>query len=322
MRAIRVSGTGGPDVLRLEDVADPRPAAGEVLIRVEAAGVNFIEIYQRQGQYTVRLPFTPGAEGAGTVVEVGEGVTAVQPGARVASVALRGSYAELSLAPADKVVELPEDVDVRAAAAMMLQGITAHYLATSTYPLASSDACLVHAAAGGVGLLLCQLAALRGARVIGTTSTAGKAALAREAGAADVILYTEQSFVEETRRLTAGRGVQVVYDSVGRTTFDGGLECLAPRGMLVLFGQSSGPVPALDPQVLARRGSLFLTRPTMAHYIATRDELLARVTELLDRIRDGSLRVRVDRTYPLADAAEAHRAIESRATAGKLLLLP
>lgn len=322
MRAIRVSGTGGPDVLRLEDVADPRPAAGEVLIRVEAAGVNFIEIYQRQGQYTVRLPFTPGAEGAGTVVEVGEGVTAVQPGARVASVALRGSYAELSLAPADKVVELPEDVDVRAAAAMMLQGITAHYLAMSTYPLASSDACLVHAAAGGVGLLLCQLAALRGARVIGTTSTAGKAALAREAGAADVILYTEQSFVEETRRLTAGRGVQVVYDSVGRTTFDGGLECLAPRGMLVLFGQSSGPVPALDPQVLARRGSLFLTRPTMAHYIATRDELLARVTELLDRIRDGSLRVRVDRTYPLADAAEAHRAIESRATAGKLLLLP
>jgi NADPH2:quinone reductase len=322
MRAIRVGGHGGAEVLRLEEAPDPRPGAGEVLVRVEAAGVNFIEIYQRMGMYPVAPPFTPGTEGAGTVIDVGEGADGVRPGDRVASVALRGSYAELSTADADKVIVLPDDVDTRTAAAIMLQGMTAHYLATSTFPLSPGDTCLVHAAAGGVGLLLCQIAAKRGARVIGTVSTKEKAALARDAGAAEVILYTQQSFAEEVKRLTNGRGVRVVFDSVGRTTFEDGLGCLAPRGMMVLFGQSSGSVRPLDPQILNRHGSLYLTRPSLAYYVATREELLARATDLMHWIRDGALRVRIDREFPLAYAADAHRALESRATAGKLLLRP
>jgi len=322
MRAIEVHTPGDAGVLRLEEVPDPRPAAGEALVRVEAVGVNFIDVYQRTGLYPRPRPFTPGTEGAGVVLAVGDGVTSVRVGDRVASEGLRGSYAELAVAPAERLVVLPDDVETRTAAAVMLQGMTAHYLATSTYPLSPGDWCLVHAAAGGVGLLLCQIAARRGARVIGTTSTPEKAALALEAGAHEVVRYTEQDFVSEVRRITAGHGVQVAYDSVGRTTFEGSLDCLARRGMLVLFGQSSGPVPPVDPQVLNRKGSLFLTRPTLAHYTATREELVARASDLLAWIGDGTLAVRIDRAYPLADAAEAHRALESRRTTGKVLLVP
>lgn len=320
MKAIRVVRHGGPEVLRLEEVADPVPAADEALVRLDAAGINFIEIYQRKGLYPLKLPYTLGTEGAGTVVAVGSGVSAVRVGDRVASVDFRGTYAELSIAKAERLIVLPRNVETRTAAALVLQGITAHYLATSTYPLKRGDAALVHAAAGGVGLLLCQIATGRGARVIGTTSTPEKAALAREAGAQEVILYTKQNFVEESRRLTSGRGVQVVYDSVGKDTFEGSLDSLAPRGMLVLYGQSSGPVPPLDPQILNRKGSLFLTRPTIAHYTATRDELTARATDLLDWLRDGDLTVRIDRTFSLEAAAEAHTALESRETMGKVLL--
>jgi NADPH2:quinone reductase len=255
------------------------------------------------------------------VVEVGEGVTVVGPGDRVVSASLLGSYAELTRAPAERLVVLPDSVDSRTAAALMLQGLTAHYLATSNYPLAPGTWCLIHAAAGGVGLLLCQIARDRGARVIGTVSTPEKAALAA-AGAEEVVLYSRHDFVTEVRRITGGRGVAVVYDSVGKSTFEGSLDCLSPRGMLVLFGQSSGPVPPFDPQVLNSKGSLFLTRPTLSHYVATREELLARAGNLFTWVEKGSLSVRIDRTYPLSDAAEAHRVLESRATTGKVLLIP
>jgi NADPH2:quinone reductase len=322
MRAVRVHRTGGPEVLQVEEVADPSPGPGQALVGLAAIGVNFIEVYQRKGLYPSPLPFTPGSEGAGRVLAVGEGVTVVKPGDRVASINLMGSYAELALAPAERLVILPPSLDTPAAAALMLQGITAHYLATSTYPLAQGAWCLIHAAAGGVGLLLCQIARACGARIIGTVSTAEKAALASEAGANEVVLYTEQDFVTEVRRLTGGRGVAVVYDSVGRSTFEGSLNCLSPRGMLVLFGQSSGPVPPVDPQVLNSKGSLYLTRPTLTHYVATREELLARATDVFRWLQDGRLNARVDRTYPLAGAVAAHRALESRETKGKLLLIP
>lgn len=322
MKAIRVHAPGGPEALRIEDVADPIPGPGEALVRVEAVGVNFIEVYQRVGLYSVPLPFTPGGEGAGTVVGLGPGATAVRVGDRVASHELRGAYAELATAPAERLVVLPDAIDTRTGAAAMLQGMTAHYLATSTYPLGRGDWCLVHAAAGGVGLLLCQLAAQRGARVIGTVSTAAKEALARDAGAHAVIRYTEQDFVAEVRRMTEGRGVQVVYDSVGKTTFEGSLDSLARRGMLVLFGQSSGPVPPMDPQVLNRKGSLFLTRPSLGAYVATREELASRASDVLRWIGNGSLKIRIDRSYPLAQAADAHRALESRGTSGKVLVIP
>jgi len=322
MKAIQVQQVGGPEVLQLGEVTDPRPGPGEALVRVEAAGLNFIEIYQRKGLYPVPLPFTPGTEGSGRVLEIGEGVSAVKPGDRVAAVNLMGSYAELTRAPAERLVVLPEWIDGRTGAALMLQGLTAHYLTTSTYQLSQGTWCLVHAAAGGVGLLLCQMARLRGARTIGTVSTEGKAALALQAGAEEVVLYSKQDFVAEVRRITGGRGVRVVYDSVGKSTFDGSLNCLSARGMLVLFGQSSGPVPPVDPQVLNSKGSLFLTRPAVAHYVATREELLARAKDLFDWVRDRSIRVRVDRTFQLADAAAAHRALESRETKGKVLLIP
>jgi NADPH2:quinone reductase len=322
MKAIRVRETGGPDVLHLEEIPDPVVGPGQALVELDATGVNFIEVYQRSGLYPTPLPVTPGREGAGTVVAVGDDVTEVRVGDRVASHELDGTYAELALGNAERLVRLPDTVDTRTAAALMLQGITAHYLATSTHPLRPGDTVLVHAAAGGVGLFLCQIATRRGARVIGTASTEQKAALARAAGATDVIRYTEQDFVAETRRLTSGRGVQVVYDSVGRTTFQGSLDALAPRGMLVLFGQSSGPVAPLDPQVLNRKGSLFLTRPTIGHYVATREELHWRAHELLTWVARGELDVRVDREVPLADAPEAHRALEGRATMGKVLLVP
>jgi NADPH:quinone reductase len=322
MKAIRVHQPGGPEVLKLEEVPDPRPGAGEALVRLEAIGVNFVEVYQRTGQYRSSLPFTPGAEGAGRVVELGPDVTGLKVGDRVAGVNFKGSYAELAVAPVERLIVLPESIDVKLAAAVMLQGITAHYLAISTYPLTSDSECLIHAAAGGVGLLLCQIAKLRGARIIGTVSTPEKASLATGAGANDVVLYTRQNFVDEVRRLTGGRGVHVVYDSVGKSTFDGSLDSLHPRGMMVLFGQSSGPVSPVDPQVLNSKGSLYLTRPTLANYIATREELSARATDLFRWIAEGSLNVRIDRTYPLAEAAKAHAALEGRQTTGKVLLLP
>ena len=322
MKAIRIHEHGGPEALRLEEVPEPVPGPGQVLFRVEAAGVNFIEVYQRTGLYRVTLPATPGSEAAGTVAAVGPGVTEFHAGDAVASQNVLGAYAEYALAPAERVVRLPPGVTTRLGAAVMLQGMTAHYLACSTYPLGKGDACLIHAAAGGVGLLLTQIAKLRGARAIGTASVREKAALAKEAGAEDVILYTEEDFAAAVARLTRGAGVRVVYDSVGRTTFDKSLECLAPRGMMVLFGQSSGPVPPFDPQILNRRGSLFLTRPTLNHYVATRAELLERAGEVLGWVRDGKLRVRISRELPLSQAAEAHRQLEARATTGKVLLIP
>jgi len=322
VHAIRVYQVGGPEVLRYESVERPSPGRGQALVRVEAAGINFIEVYQRTGRYKVALPFTPGSEAGGEVVEIGDGVSEVKVGDQVASQNLVGSYAEYALAAAERLVRLPAGVTPRAGAAVMLQGMTAHYLACSTFPLAAGHTCLVHAAAGGVGLLLCQIAKRRGARVIGTVSTGEKAALAREAGADEVILYMQEDFATETRRLTAGAGVQVVYDSVGRTTFAKSLDCLAPRGMMVLYGQSSGPVEPVDPQVLAQKGSLFLTRPTLAHYVATQTELLERASVVLGWVADGSLKVRIGHEFPLAAAAEAHTELEARRTAGKVLLIP
>ena len=300
----------------------PRPGPGQALLRIEAVGLNFVEIYQRTGLYRLPLPFTAGSEAAGTVEAVGPGVTTVRPGDRVASVNTLGAYAEYALAQAERLVPVPDRVTTRQAAAVLLQGITAHYLTHSTFPLQRGQTCLVHAAAGGVGLLLCQMARRLGARVIATVSTEEKAALAREAGADEVILYTQADFETEVKRLTAGTGVHVVYDSVGRTTFAKGLNCLVPRGMMVLFGQSSGPVEPFELQLLAQKGSLFLTRPTIGHYTASRAELLERADEVLGWVASGALAVRVGHEYPLAQAAEAHRALEGRRTTGKALLLP
>ena len=322
MKAIRVHAPGGPEALRFEDVPDPRPQAGEAVVRVEAAGVNFIDVYHRTGLYQVPLPATLGQEGAGTVLEVGADVRDVAPGDRVAWASVLGSYAEKALVPASRLVRLPDGVSAREGAAAMLQGMTAHYLACSTYPLKPGDACLVHAGAGGVGLLLTQIARIRGARVFTTVSTPEKAKLSREAGADQTIDYTKQDFAEEVRRATNGRGVPVIYDSVGKTTFEKGLTCLVPRGMMVLFGQSSGPVGPFDPQVLSQRGSLYLTRPTLGHYVATREELLARAGDLFGWIREGRLKLRIAHEFPLAEAASAHRDLEGRRTTGKILLRP
>jgi NADPH2:quinone reductase len=323
MKAIRISAPGGPEALRLEEIADPSPKAGEVLVRVEAIGLNFIDVYFRLGLYKpAGYPFTPGGEMAGAVEAVGPGVTGVKPGDRVATVNAQGAYAEKALVPANRLVPVPDGVSARQAAAAMLQGMTAHYLATSTRPLGPGDTCLVHAAAGGVGLLLCRIAKRRGARVIGTVSTEKKAELAREAGADEVILYTKSDFVAETKRLTGGRGVEAVYDSVGKTTFQKGLDVLALRGTMVLFGQSSGPAEPIDPQILNQKGSIFLTRPSLFHYVASREELLARGGDVLSWVKDGSLPLHIDRTFPLAEAAAAHRALEARETSGKVLILP
>jgi len=323
MRAIRVHRAGGPEVLTLDDVAVPVPAAGQVLVRIEAAGVNFIDTYQRSGLYPVQTPFILGQEGAGVVVRAGEGVSVVREGERVAWSGPMGAYAEHVALPAERVVRVPEGVGAEPAAAAMLQGMTAHYLATTTFPLQPGQTCLVHAAAGGVGLLLCQLARLRGARVIGTVGSDDKAALAREAGASDVINYrATENVAHEVRQLTGGRGVDVVYDSVGAATFEASLASLRPRGMLVTFGNASGPVPAFEPLKLSQKGSLFLTRPKLQDYIITRAELEQRAGEVLGWVRDGTLTLRVFRTYPLADAAQAHRDLEGRGTTGKLLLRP
>jgi NADPH2:quinone reductase len=322
MRAIRIHEFGGPEAMRLDEVATPKPGDGQALVRIEAAGVNFIDVYQRTGLYKNPLPYGLGLEGAGVVEAVGGGVTSVRAGDRVAWTGVPGSYATHNVVPADKLVTLPPGVDARAGAAAMLQGMTAHYLAHSTYPLKRGDTCLVHAAAGGVGLLLCQMAKRAGARVIGTVSTEEKAKLARDAGADDIIFYTRQDLVEEVKRLTGGKKLQVVYDSVGKDTFEKGLDCLALRGYMVLYGASSGPVAPLDPQVLNAKGSLFLTRPSLFHYTATRDELVKRAGDVLGWIQKGELKLRIGATFPLADAAKAHRDLEGRKTTGKVLLIP
>lgn len=306
----------------MDDLPVPKAGDGEALVRVEAIGVNFIDIYQRMGLYRSTLPFTPGNEAAGVVMETGPGVADPVPGDRVAYAGVLGSYGEYAVVPAWRLVKLPASIDAGTAAAAMLQGMTAHYLTHSTWPLSSGDACLVHAAAGGVGLLLTQMARRRGARVIGTVSTREKADLARAFGAHDVIVYTEQDFEQETRRLTGGRGVRVVYDSVGRTTFEKSLNCLAPRGCLALYGQSSGPVPPFDPQILNAKGGLFLTRPSLGHYTATREELLSRANDVLGWAATGELKLRIGAKFALSEAPEAHRQLSGRKTTGKVLLLP
>jgi NADPH2:quinone reductase len=322
VNSIRVHKTGGPDVLRIEELPDPTPGPGELVVNIEAIGVNFIAIYQREGLYTVQRPFTPGSEAAGVVRALGSGVTEFKVGDRVVSQSMRGAYASRALVAADRAVKIPDGVTSKIAAAVFLQGLTAHYLTSSTFPLKHGDSCLVHAAAGGVGLLLCQIAKKRGAFVIGTASTQEKLDLAREAGADETINYTTRDFVTEVKRITGDAGVAVVYDSVGRTTFEGSLNSLRRRGMMALFGQSSGPVPPIDPQVLNRKGSLFLTRPTLNDYVATRDELVQRSNELLGLVNDGSLKVRIGAEFPLVRAADAHRALASRKTTGKVVLVP
>ncbi|HLZ69648.1 MAG TPA: quinone oxidoreductase, partial [Dehalococcoidia bacterium] len=312
MKAIRVHQYGGPEVMQLEEVPLPEPGPGQARVKIDATGVNFIEIYQRSGQYAGQLPTGLGGEAAGTVDALGAGVSGLKPGDRVAYTGAPGAYAQYAIVPAARLVPVPEGISTRDAAAVMLQGMTAHYLAFSTYRLGANDTALVHAAAGGVGLLLVQIAKRCGARVIGTVSTEEKAKLAREAGADEVILYTQADFEAETKRLTDGKGVQVVYDSVGKTTFDQSLNCLRPRGYLVLFGQSSGAVAPLDPQVLNAKGSLFLTRPSLAHYTADREELLKRSGDLFRWLAAGELKLRIDRTWPLAEAAEAHRCLADR----------
>jgi NADPH2:quinone reductase len=322
MKAVRPKQPGGPEVMQLEEFPTPVPSGTQVLVRTEAVGVNFIDVYTRSGQYQMQPPILVGVEAAGVVEQVGEGVTSVRPGERVAWTGGAGSYATHVVVPAERTIPVPDGVDSKLAAAVLLQGLTAHYLTHSTFVLQPGQTALVHAAAGGVGLLLVQIAKRRGARVIGTVSTPLKADLAKQAGADSVILYGEQDFEAESCQLTAGRGVDVVYDSVGKTTFDKSMRSLRPRGMLVLFGQSSGAVSPVDPQTLAAKGSLFLTRPTLGHYTATREELLSRASDLFTWVKSGELKVRIDRTFPLAEAAAAHRALESRETTGKLLLIP
>lgn len=322
MKAIQIQQTGGPEVLEVVDLPIPIPGPGQVLIRIESTGLNFIEIYFRKGQYKTALPTVPGSEAAGTVEELGAGVQGFAAGDLVASTAVMGSYAEYALVPAAQLVKVPQGLSPEKAAAAMLQGMTAHYLAYSTFPLKRGDTALIHAGAGGVGLLLTQIAKRIGARVITTVSTSTKAELSREAGADDVILYTEQDFEAEVKSLTGGKGVDVVYDSVGKTTFEKSLNCLRPRGMLALFGGSSGAVPPFDPIQLSGKGSLFLTRPTLWHYIATRAELEQRAGDVLGWAASGQLNLRTEHIYPLQNAAQAQTDMESRSTTGKILLEP
>ena len=300
----------------------PEPKTGEARVKIEASGLNFIDIYHRTGLYPLKTPFTLGMEGAGIVDAVGDAVTEVKKDERVAYAMVPGSYAEFAIVPAAKLVPVPGNIDAKTAAAIMLQGMTAHYLTHSTYQLKKGDTTLVHAAAGGAGLLLVQLAKMRGARVIGTVSTETKAELARQAGADELILYTQSDFLAEVKKITGGQGVHVVYDSVGATTFDKSLDCLKPRGYLVLFGQSSGPVPPFDPGKLSAKGSLFLTRPTLAHYTLDRAELLQRAGDLFGWIQSGALKPRIERVFPLKDVADAQRQLEARKTTGKVLLVP
>ena len=321
MKAIVVHTFGGPEVLRYEELPDPTPGPGEALVDIRAIGVNYTDIYSRSGLYRPALPWVPGSEAAGVVAAVGEGVTEVRPGDRVAWASAPGTYAERAVVPAWRLVALPDEVSFETGAAAMLQGMTAHYLAHSTYPIAPGDRVLIHAGAGGVGLLLTQMAKARGAYVFTTVSTEEKARLSREAGADVVIRYTEEDFADRVLSATNGQGVAVVYDSVAQSTYQKSLACLAPRGFFVLYGQSSGPVPSLNPADFGAR-SLFFTRPSLVHYTATRAELLQRANAVLDAIRAGSLKIRVFRTFPLAEAAQAHRLLEGRQTTGKLLLRP
>lgn len=323
MKAIEVRKTGGPEVLEfVEDLPVPEPKTNEAVVKLSASGVNFIDVYQREGRYKVALPFVPGQEGAGVVNAVGAGLLNMKKGDRVAWAGPLGSYAEYAAVPAERLVPIPAGITDQQGAAAMLQGMTAHYLVYSAYPLKSGETALVHAAAGGVGLLLTQMAHNLGARVIATVSTEEKARLAREAGADEVILYTQQDFEAETKRLTRNKGVDAVYDSVGKTTFEKGLNILRPRGYMVLYGGSSGAVPPFDLISLSTKGSLFVTRPTLAHYTATREELLMRAAALFELIASGKLKLRIEHTYPLAEAQRAHRELEGRKTTGKLLLLP
>jgi len=322
MRAIRIHETGGVANIRVDDVPVPEPAAGELRFKVEAAGLNYIDTYKRSGLYPVPLPHTLGQEAAGVVTAVGPGVTEFRIGDRVASAAVNGAYADEALVGVGQALRVPDGVDSQTAAAIMLQGMTAHYLAGDTFPLKAGDSALVHAGAGGVGLLLIQIARLRGARVIATVGSDEKAALAREAGADAVAVYTREDFVAAARTFTSGRGVDVVYDGVGRETFEGSLNSLRPRGMLVSFGNASGAVPPFAPLLLSQKGSLFFTRPTLAHYTLTPAELKARAGDLFSWVAAGRLKVRIGATFPLAAAADAHRALEGRSTTGKVLLLP
>ena len=322
MKLIQISQTGGPEVMQYADAPMPSPGPKQALVKIAASGVNFIDVYFRIGLYKADLPFTPGNEASGTVEAVGSEVTEVKPGDRVAYAMNRGSYAEYTAVPAATLVKLPDHVDFGTAAAAMLQGMTAHYLTHSSYPLKKGDTCLVHAAAGGAGRLVVQMAKMLGATVYGTAGTDEKAAIAKSAGADEVIVYTKQDFAAEIKRITGGKGLDVVYDSVGVTTFLKGLDLLRPRGTMVLFGQSSGAVAPFDPSILNQKGSLFLARPSLAHHCLTRDELLWRANDVLGWIASGKLELRIEKTYKLAEAPQAHRDLESRKTAGKLLLAP
>lgn len=322
MKAIRIHSPGEADALAYDDVPMPAPGPGEVRVKIGAAGLNFIDIYQRRGWYKLALPATLGQEGAGVVDSVGAGVSEFAAGERVAYASVPGAYAEYAIVPAARLVPVPHGVSVEQAAAVMLQGMTAHYLALSTYPLEPGRVAVVHAASGGVGQLLVQIAKRAGARVIGTVGSPEKAELAKELGVDDVILYKDQDFEAEVKRLTDGGGVDVIYDSVGKDTFAKGLNCLKPRGTMVLYGQASGPVEPFDPQLLNAKGSLFLTRPSLGHYTLTRQELLGRALDLFNWMQSGALRVRIDRTFPLGEAAQAHRYMEGRETKGKVLLAP
>lgn len=321
MNAIQIKETGGPEQMQLVDIPQPQPGPKDALVKIAASGVNFIDVYFRIGLYKADLPAVLGMEAAGVVEAVGKEVTEVRPGDRVAYAMARGSYAEYAVVPAWQLVKVPDGIGLNSAAAAMLQGMTAHYLTHSTFRLKSGDTCLVHAAAGGAGRLIVQMAKMLGARVLGTTSTDAKAEIARQVGIDEIIFYTKQDFEAEVKRLTSGRGVDVVYDSVGAPTYMQGLNCLRPRGMMVLFGQSGGKVPPIDPTILNTKGSLFLTRPSLAYYCANREELLWRAGDVLQWIASGKLKLAIDRTYPLAQAAQAHRDLESRATAGKVLLV-
>jgi len=322
MKAIQVKQPGGPEAMELVELPVPQPKANEAVVKLAASGVNFIDVYQREGRYKIPLPCVLGQEGAGVITSVGADVKSVKAGDRVAWTMLMGSYAEYAFIPADRLVPIPAGVTDQQAAAAMLQGMTAHYLAHDTYALKRGETALVHAAAGGVGLLLVQMAHNIGARVIATVSTDEKAKLAREAGADEIILYAQSDFEAETKRLTGGKGVDVVYDSVGKTTFDKGLNVLRPRGMMALFGGSSGAVPPFDPIILTQKGSLFLTRPSLGNYIATREELVARSGAVFGMMAAGKLKLRIEYIYPLAEAQRAHRDLEGRKTTGKLLLIP
>ena len=322
MKAIRVKQPGGPEAMELVELPVPEPKANEAVVKLAASGVNFIDVYHREGRYKVPLPFTPGQEGAGVVTATGADVKTVKKGDRVAWAGLLGGYAEYAAIVADRLVAVPSGVTDQQAAAAMLQGMTAHYLLHGTYPLKRGETALVHAAAGGVGLLLVQMAKMIGARVLATVSTDEKAKLARDAGADEIILYTQSDFEVETKRLTGGKGVDVVYDSVGKTTFEKGLNVLRPRGMMALFGGSSGAVPPFDLITLSQKGSLYVTRPTLGHYIASREELTERSSAVFGMIAAGKLKLRIEHTYPLAEAARAHQDLEGRKTTGKLLLLP